>query len=578
MDIEFKGKYKSLTNFDWPDIPNFVVLTGPNGSGKTQLLELIYNTVINKHGTNERVIIKNKVINSDEVTFIRGEWQLDNISPVNLAMIQGNITDLYQQFSTQYIDTSNEYNRRILGAHNAVLLKTGKQQKQLVTREEFDRYFPELFYEQDSQIGQKIGEIFYNYRISEIEYLAERKSPEEIINLIGQKPWAVLREIIKEAKLPFEINDPTTIRIKDSFVFRLTKQFTNENVNLSDLSSGEKVLISLIFYLYTSREKHVFPKLMLLDEPDAHLHPSMSQQFLNVVKNVLVDTLGVQIIMTTHSPSTVILAPASSIYEMSQQDPRIKVSSSKNHSVSLLTAGLVYVGDGTRYFLVEDKADVDFYTYTYNQLIINNNISANVPLVFVQASTKENSGGKTVVASWINKLQNSGLTGIIQGLIDADSGNPISDGIYKIDRYSIENYLIDPVLVYATLIDKEKAHQVDDIIIGYGEEYKLKSLSNDQLQRIANSIIAMVEPELPNFFTDFDPITDNAQTEIEFNNGSKLIYPAWLINRRGKTLLQTIYNKVFLNTIINYGSLFRSLRKLNMIPLDLTRKFIELKS
>ena len=69
------------------------------------------------------------------------------------------------------------------------------------------------------------------------------------------------------------------------------------------MSSGEKVLISLVFYLYSSQEKNVFPKLLLLDEPNAHLHPTMTQQFLNVVKNVLVDKFNVRVIMTTHSPS-----------------------------------------------------------------------------------------------------------------------------------------------------------------------------------------------------------------------------------------------------------------------------------
>mgnify|MGYP006183719209 CR=1 FL=1 len=133
--------------------------------------------------------------------------------------------------------------------------------------------------------------------------------------------------------------------------------------------------------MYNSQEKNVFPKLLLLDEPDAHLHPSMSQQFLNVIKNVLVDKFDVQIIMTTHSPSTVILAPNDSIYEMSRVEPRIRRCVSKNHAVSLLTSGLVYVGEGTKYFLVEDNDDVAFYSFVYNQLTTDNQIDANIPLV-----------------------------------------------------------------------------------------------------------------------------------------------------------------------------------------------------
>jgi len=88
MDIRFQGKYKSLTDFEWINIPNFVVLTGPNGSGKSQLLDIIHNTIINKRNTSERVSISGIPINSSEVTYLKGEWQLQNTNHVNLSTIQ----------------------------------------------------------------------------------------------------------------------------------------------------------------------------------------------------------------------------------------------------------------------------------------------------------------------------------------------------------------------------------------------------------------------------------------------------------------------------------------------------------
>jgi predicted ATPase len=42
MDFRLvEGRYKSFSTLDWRDIPPFSVITGANGSGKTQLLELI---------------------------------------------------------------------------------------------------------------------------------------------------------------------------------------------------------------------------------------------------------------------------------------------------------------------------------------------------------------------------------------------------------------------------------------------------------------------------------------------------------------------------------------------------------
>lgn len=41
MNIKFEGEYKSIKNFKWNNIPSLAILTGLNGSGKSQLLELI---------------------------------------------------------------------------------------------------------------------------------------------------------------------------------------------------------------------------------------------------------------------------------------------------------------------------------------------------------------------------------------------------------------------------------------------------------------------------------------------------------------------------------------------------------
>lgn len=577
MEIKFEGKYKSITSFNWTEIPKFVVITGPNGTGKSQLLDLIYNTITNNQVTSERVSIIDADIKPNEITFLKGEWQLQNTGHVSLFTIQQQLDNYFnnlQQGNYRY-NQSNQI--KLNYAYQEILKKTGKQHN-TISKEEFFEHFPELLIEQESQLSQKIGEVFYNYRLSEIELLSKKISEEEIKKEIGEKPWIVLREIIKESKLPFDTNDPSENGIRDGFQLKLTHQILNEEINFNDLSSGEKVLISLVFYLYNSQEKKVFPKLLLLDEPDAHLHPSMSQQFLNVVKNVLVDKFGVQVIMTTHSPSTVILAPTDSIYEMSRVEPRIKKSTSKNHSVSLLTAGLVYVGEGTKYFLVEDVDDVSFYSFAYNQLTTENQIDANIPLVFIPASTKEKSGGKDVVQNWVNKLQDSGLVNIVQGLIDADSGNAVSDGVYKINRYSIENYLADPILVYAALIDKEKNPEIEGIKLSVGEEYKLKSLPSETLQKIADAIISIVEPELEKYFPDFDHVSEIERVEVKFINGTVLMYPKWLLNRRGKTILNEVYNNIFTSPIINFTTLFKALRKLNMFPQDLVDKLTEIKT
>ena len=577
MEIKFTSKYRSITPFTWFNIPDFVVITGPNGTGKSQLLELIYNSVLNKPGIYERVQIIGKSFKPDEITYLKGEWKLLNTNHVNLSTIQNYLNQQFQQFQQLNFGYNSEEQIRLKFLHEKILKKTGKSISGNVTREEFIENFPEVFLHSENELSQKMSEVFYNYLLSKIELKAKGKTANQIEEELGEPPWIVLREIIKESKLPFEVNDPSSHGIRDSFQLQLTHTVLNETVNFNDLSSGEKVLMSLVFYLYNSQEKNIFPKLLLLDEPDAHLHPSMSQNFLNVIKNVLVDKFNVQVIITTHSPSTVMLAPEESIFEMSRVDPRIQRSTSKNHSVSLLTAGLVYVGEGTKYFLVEDDVDVKFYSYIFNQLTIDGYMDASIPFVFISASTKDKPGGKDVVQNWVKKLQDSGLIGIVQGLIDADSNNQLSDGIFKINRYSIENYLADPILLYAALIDKEKIPPIEGISLSVGEEYKLKSLPIEILQKLVDKMTSMVDAEVKNTFQDFNESTDNSKVEVIFVDGKKLLYPQWLIKRRGKTIINEVYNKTFTSNIVNFKTLFKAMRKLNMFPKELIEKFNEMK-
>jgi hypothetical protein len=129
---------------------------------------------------------------------------------------------------------------------------------------------------------------------------------------------------------------------------------------------------------------------------------------------VLVERYKVRVIMTTHSPSTIALAPEGSIFEMSRTSPRIRPSPGKYHTIGLLTAGLVVVSPNTRFVLVEDQDDVEFYDVIRNILTDygpsrdDKAIAPTPTLVFLPASVGKGSGkvsgGKSVVKQWVEKF------------------------------------------------------------------------------------------------------------------------------------------------------------------------------
>lgn len=55
MDIFVRKSYKMVQPFVLKDLPDFIVLTGENGTGKTQLLEYLYEA---SHFTDDGFFIK----------------------------------------------------------------------------------------------------------------------------------------------------------------------------------------------------------------------------------------------------------------------------------------------------------------------------------------------------------------------------------------------------------------------------------------------------------------------------------------------------------------------------------------
>jgi ABC-type glutathione transport system ATPase component len=101
------------------------------------------------------------------------------------------------------------------------------------------------------------------------------------------------------------------------------------------------------------------PKLLLLDEIDAPLHPSMARTILDIIIKTLLGVYGIEVLATTHSPSTVALAPEDALYAMREGQPGLtKVT--KDEALSILTVGVPTLSisyDGRRQVFVESPID-----------------------------------------------------------------------------------------------------------------------------------------------------------------------------------------------------------------------------
>lgn len=586
MDIIFEGKYKSITKFIWNDVPEFCVITGPNGVGKTQLLELIYYSFgqVDQLYSYMRIprsqwkIVTIRGLNithPNEIVFRRSAWNFLENQVMNVQFIQNATQNLWEQFQN-YRENERNTQPNYKQFFDDI---TSKLRKDIfnISEKEFYAEIP-LYWNSNVQelltqsSSNSFSQIFYDYHLKKAEFILQKKSDEEFRKLYGTPPWIILNEILKETKLPFEVNNPEDISLRGNFKFLVRNTETNELIEFKDLSSGEKILFSICFWLYNSQEIKKLPRLILLDEPDAHLHPSMARMFIDAINNIIVKRENVRVIMTTHSPSTVAFTPVDSLIEMKRSTPRFVKISTKNRAINNLTSGLITVGKNTKFVLVEDEIDAEFYSAIYSDSIEKELINPDIPIVFIPSNKNNNNkneggGGKNEVKKWVDKLRENELSHLFQGIIDKDYGNIETNGIYVLSRYSIENYLLDPLVIFALLLDNEVGYDIPNINLKLGEEYKIKQLTKIELQNIADYIHGGISPLLTGLSSE-----DTVSSLIKITNSIELQYPNWLLNMRGKDLLSK-YSYKFGQRIVKIDTLLKMYKKLLIYPVDLIDLF-----
>ena len=614
MNIKIIGEWKSLKDFEWNNIPSLAIITGINGVGKTQLLQtLSLRFSLNSEQwktqfPNFEVIVEGVHYNSKEV----GGWgskggnmpneyysfhflDIKNFVLLLLEIVKPERQELLQSLRNNLHDSTQELNKLFSRRPIAKGLFDSAIRNRIneiisyiesasgVSKENFTgdiivENFPiEIIMKGMDIINQDCIEmLFYVYQYNKNNGLRNGRREEEF----GPPPWFILNEIIMEAGLPYYIPPPNDKDFNfsplmdmntDPYSIFLQSTINNKILSFNDLSGGERIIMSLAFLNYYAKGRNTYKKLLLMDEPDAHLHPSMAKKFFDVIHNILIKKYGVRVIMTTHSPTTLAMAPdveECQVFEM-RKEPKteiIRVDSITKVS-SLLTGGLITVNPTTKFVLVEDEEDVEFYSRALEILKLTNQIGSFVSIVFISSGNNKEgkervSGGKTVVKDWTEKLKKSGLSNIIFGLVDKDKGD-VSNGLFVLSRYSIENYLVDPLIIFGALLESEIAPQIESVNIKYGKLHKIKNLDQDTAQKFANEIIVLIEKDI----NSFSP-KDKEKEPVRFSNGLELTYPKWLLHKRGHDLVNIIGLK-YEHKNINFKNLLNSMRKVELIPQDI---------
>lgn len=565
MKLTVKNNGQILKDSPEIELSDFVVLTGENGSGKTQLLRWIENSVYMPTGEEDIKIglydIENPVTqviyadpglvvqemtDGDIMISIQTQWKdLQHIVQAYFNIEDREFSDsntevMYlNQALTNLLNSLNDsgsnqhsykqvtkVQKHHVDIVKSLAKKTGKEKSRI----KFADFL--MFYEiPNALFSPALNLLFHQFHLKSKYY------PELVEGITP--PWEIFNQILDNEKFKYRALYKESENEMVPLPVKLVDTEHGHEVHFEELSSGEKTIMSLIFTLYNRHKGGLFPDVLLLDEPDALLHPSMTKLFLDVVQQVIVEQNKVKVIITTHSPSTVALSPDLSIYVMDRAKG-YPVKSERKPAIRSLINGLTNINvlyEHKKQVFVEAKMDEDFYTEVYS--LLSNKRDKDIYLTFLAVGNNEG-GGCDKVKEYTNKLSSNG-NNYICGVIDWDSANVGSERVKVLglgNRYNIENYIFDPLYVSLYLF---KFKLEDQVKLGYSKEdvyHNVLKFNIEKLQRLVDGIVGLVKSKLDVKFQK------EGFTTCILNCGHELNIPKWYLECPGHELERIIVESI----------------------------------
>src|SRR3990167_17885 len=392
---------------------------------------------------------------------------------------------------------------------------------------------------------------------------------DEFVRRFGPPPWEAINKTlyaIFDGKFHFPVPGNKNSKVYDHQTPLMDRG--DRVTNVSELSSGERTLLWLSLSLFNAQynEKELLsaPKLLLLDEPDAFLHPKMVEKMYEVLQEFH-RTFGTVFWVITHSPTTAALAPPSSLnlVQTTSVEPI-----DTDAAVAELLDGVPQIAilpENRRSVYVESHYDAAIYQDLFeflrkrsiklNQKVSINFVAAGPKMpedhlieitkkilgIVDEAKIQEfliavngASNCNQVYAATENINQSSSLR--IKGLVDWDTKNKPTKDVFVIGNghsYAIENILLDPIclILQLNLIDAAK--------------YSIKRYSGEDLpwpEWIQNP--ELLQKSLDSFLFDIIGAASQADTTIGYISGVSLRTDSRYTKMNGHQLEEMLWAKL----------------------------------
>ncbi len=373
MTTEFNTPYKSINQFASVDFADFTILTGLNGSGKTHLLRAI------KEGN----VVVEGIPPDDILYFAYGTFRVATVEEnEKYRPWQNEQWASLQEALQTGLDTKEKIKYKHPNLYQALKRWPEGEPLSKITEE----YFRPL-----DLLLQDITKAERQYQIAKFKNTLIEKEflPGEPATIDNNPPSVQLNKVLAEydcngyqlatkpKKLPQETEEGFKVDVDVKMA--LNRDGTGD-IEFSHLSSGESKLMALSLLVFKAQRNYVPPRVLLLDEVDASLHPSMIERMIHVIRTLFIEKYGMKVILATHSPTTVALGPEDSIFVISNEDGQTIIQKQdKQKVIDTLSDGFITLDKGLQLLDQVARQSLNIFTEGNNTNYIKKAINLLAP-------------------------------------------------------------------------------------------------------------------------------------------------------------------------------------------------------
>lgn len=474
--------FKNIGLAEASELPNFLVICGSNGCGKSSILEALMTAkeAIAGYGyfsTNPNCVSANAdkarieltiLFNDKDVELINAQSQNRELESPEFRFV----VEIQKNGNTSIIEiSSNARVQNLLSRYNEGSIffdyfsaHRGNSKNSLSnwSPSHLNEDTIKQILSRGTDKFQMVKQHLANLKMGDLQQIQKSRKVGKDYDVDSLDK---IRSFFNSFFSPMEFDDVYI----DSSPFKFNVKTPKGEIDIDELSSGEKEILNTFIHFDQLKPDG---SIVLFDEPDVHLHPELQRNYLTLLRNLSSNN---QFIITTHSPEMMIDAGNNALFTVvkhqltdgANQFIRVSTDAEMHNALSEVMGSKGFVSLNKNIVFIEGQhssTDVQFYQKLFPREKYNISfIPAGDSKTLTSISERVNYLLKTA-----NEFQNYYC--ITDRDIPRDTSTDELENLFTLPVYHVENFLLDENLIHDTLSAllgakyQSSAKEIDELI------------------------------------------------------------------------------------------------------------------